>query len=127
MISFRQADLLRSLKDVPVKFKANFRYENNKVELVGAIPESNEYNESVFEKRDFLEKTIRDVTGVMGFYEDTKSKVWTYNTHQPNAPETVLGVATRLRTYGDERIVSVRDSIAQNISADRFSIEVTVR
>lgn len=130
MISFRQADLFESLnRSKPLKFTVNFRYEEYKLEMTSATPEGNFYDDSVMEKRDHLEAVIISATSLMGFYENPKNKIWTYNTSggEGNMRKLVMEVRRRLESYGDPRIVSVRDSIGENISLDRFTIEATVK
>jgi len=128
MISYRQADLLDTLKrSQPTKMLVKFRFEDHKLQLTNITPEDNSYNDEFIEKRDALEEIVHRATMVMGFYKESLTDAWTYNTNIGNQLSTVMEVRRRLESCGDPRIVSVRDSIAENINKDRFVIEVMIR
>jgi hypothetical protein len=121
----KTADLLNTLnQDVAMPFDVLFRFENDKVQMVGYKPEDRSVSISaaIAQKGEDLMDIIKSCTGVMGFYNDEYG-IWSYNTFS-RPTDVVMSVASRLKKFGDPRVVSVRDSIGHNISNDRMTMTV---
>jgi hypothetical protein len=125
MKNLRKADLLNTLnQDVAMPFDVLFRFEDDKVQMIGYKPEDRSISISaaIAQKGEDLLDIIKSCTGVMGFYNDDYG-IWSYNTFS-RPTDVVMSVAQRLKNFGDPRVVSVRDSIGHNISNDRMTMTV---
>ena len=108
------------------KLVINFRYEEtSRLEVTNIRSEDKSSSSLIEERINHLNDVLRNVTYMSGFYENDRTGLWTYNCTDPNS--SLISILTKLRNYGDERIVSVRDSLGHNIANDRFEIEVTVK